>query len=708
MDQPKVSVIIPVYNAEKYLCECLDSVVNQTLRNIEIICVDDGSTDSSPEILREYKAKDRRFKIITQEKSNAGAARNNGLLHASGEYCIFLDADDFFDPHLLEKSYKKALADHTDIVAFDFYRYYLDGKTEERIGVHKEWLNAETDVFNYRDCPDRIMSIVNPTPWTKLYRTAFILEHNLKYEEISSVDDITFASVSVAFAEHVSILDEHLVYYRVGQGGTITSTASKKLGNVLIAVKSGIKQVSMLPYYSEIKNSAVRFAVDNIVFSFKKYISDFNDPLARRFYEDVKAYFKTPLFKDCSAETLKSGVLYNYYRCIIDKGYIDLAAMITKDTVAAEAGKAGRYSVLKSLTKNQAIIVSLTSYPARINTVVHAIESIKNQTVSADKIILWLAEEQFPAGLESLPAQLRAAVDDCFEIRWCQDLKSHKKYYNVMLEYPDSLIITVDDDLRYPEDMIEKLLLSYLQYPFAVSCMRAHLISFDENGKIAPYAQWGKSNATVSVPTHALFATSGAGTLFPPRCMNHELFNAEAIKTLCLDADDLWLKAMQVLNGTPVVIASEPAPLKYIEGTQEEALWKSKLAEGKNDEWLARILERYDRLLSDKDTITQRIWVSYLSFQDRTLKKEIDALLRDLEQQKQRAERLQKALDNREKEADTLRHDLEKQKKRADTLQYDLDCVHDSISFRVGRIMTYLPRKLRDLYAGIGKTKAGK
>jgi glycosyltransferase involved in cell wall biosynthesis len=98
---PKVSVIIPVYNVEAYLRQCLDSVVNQTLKDIEMICVDDGSTDSSAEILKEYAKKDERIRVLTQSNSGAGAARNAGLVSAKGKWLYFLDGDDFIDEHCL-------------------------------------------------------------------------------------------------------------------------------------------------------------------------------------------------------------------------------------------------------------------------------------------------------------------------------------------------------------------------------------------------------------------------------------------------------------------------------------------------------------------------------------------------------------------------------------------------------------------------------
>nr|MCR5457865.1 glycosyltransferase [Clostridiales bacterium] len=210
MTQPLVSVIIPVYNVEKYLRECMDSVLNQTLKDIEVICVDDGSTDGSLEILRAYESKDSRVKVYTQNNKFAGVARNNGFSHATGKYCIFLDSDDRFEKNLLQKTYKKAEKDQADIVAFNFDRFDEFGKVEKRIGVHTELLPKNKAVFSYKDCPEYIMSVVNPTPWTKLYRTSFIAENNLKYEEISTTNDITFASVSVAVAKRISYLKDYL------------------------------------------------------------------------------------------------------------------------------------------------------------------------------------------------------------------------------------------------------------------------------------------------------------------------------------------------------------------------------------------------------------------------------------------------------------------------------------------------------------------
>ena len=120
---PKVSVIIPVYNVEEYLRECLDSVVNQTLKEIEIICVDDGSTDNSLEILKEYAKKDSRITVITQQNLHAGVARNAGLAVARGEYLSFLDSDDFFELNMLEETYEVAKTENSDLTFYQYKNY---------------------------------------------------------------------------------------------------------------------------------------------------------------------------------------------------------------------------------------------------------------------------------------------------------------------------------------------------------------------------------------------------------------------------------------------------------------------------------------------------------------------------------------------------------------------------------------------------------
>lgn len=247
------------------------------------------------------------------------------------------------------------------------------------------------------------------------------------------------------------------------------------------------------------------------------------------------------------------------------------------------------------------LIVSLTSFPARIHTVYNTLSTIYNQTMQPYKVILWLAKSQFPLEREELPESLLEYCELGLEIRFVdEDLRPHKKYVYAMQEYPEALIVTIDDDLLYDPYMLETLFVSYLHFPDAVSSVRAHLMLPDSN-KLAPYSKWAKEfSGVIGVPSYQLFSTSGAGTLYPPGCMDSEVFNKTSIRELCLNADDLWLKVMQLKKGTPVVLAVKNEKLNIVEGSQNFALQHSNVYQDANDEQLNKVLSVYD---NDKSLI---------------------------------------------------------------------------------------------------------
>ena len=215
MNQPKVSVIIPVYNTEKYLRECLDSVVNQTLKDIEIICVDDGSTDGSLAILREYEAKDDRVKVLTQEKCNAGAARNVGLSKATGEYLAFLDSDDFYELFMLEHMLSCAQESMVDVVVCRFKAYYDNtGEIEDIAWSVKKGLLPEKKVFCYRDIERDCFQCIPGYNWDKLIKRALVVENGLRFQSQAVYNDALFTYTALISAKKVTFLDEALVFHR--------------------------------------------------------------------------------------------------------------------------------------------------------------------------------------------------------------------------------------------------------------------------------------------------------------------------------------------------------------------------------------------------------------------------------------------------------------------------------------------------------------
>ena len=156
----KVSVIIPVYNVQDYLRECLDSILNQTLKELELICVDDGSTDKSLEILREYEKKDNRVIVLTQHNKGAGAARNKGLEIARGEYLSFLDSDDFFATGMLEESYRKCKKENAEVCVYQVVRYNdVTGKIRYDSGSFKKVMfQREKKFFLIKTCQNKFLT----------------------------------------------------------------------------------------------------------------------------------------------------------------------------------------------------------------------------------------------------------------------------------------------------------------------------------------------------------------------------------------------------------------------------------------------------------------------------------------------------------------------------------------------------------------------
>ena len=187
----KVSVIIPVYNGELYLGQCLDSVCNQTLKEIEIICVDDGSTDSSVSILEKYKEKDDRIQILRQENMFAGAARNTGKKVAKGEYLIFWDCDDFFELNALEEMYNQCKTMDADICVCGGNHYYENRNTLSYFaGYLTETRVPESNLFNRKTNEDYILNFTNEAAWNKMYRRAFIEKEKLDFQCVRNGNDV--------------------------------------------------------------------------------------------------------------------------------------------------------------------------------------------------------------------------------------------------------------------------------------------------------------------------------------------------------------------------------------------------------------------------------------------------------------------------------------------------------------------------------------
>ena len=221
-NEPLISVIVPVYNVEKYLGQCLDSIINQTLKDIEIICVDDGSTDGSLDILNSYKEKDDRIIILKQKNLYAGVARNNGAKAAKGKYLSFLDSDDFFDVNMLQDMYNQAEKDKSDIVICGWKNY--DNRTNKVIAIHNIDISIERkSPFSPESIKKDLFTFCKPNPWTKLFRNSWFKENNLQFENFISCNDLTCIYTALICSKKISIVNKPYVYYRANQSNNLTA-----------------------------------------------------------------------------------------------------------------------------------------------------------------------------------------------------------------------------------------------------------------------------------------------------------------------------------------------------------------------------------------------------------------------------------------------------------------------------------------------------
>lgn len=213
----KVSVIMPIYNADKYLASAIDSVLAQTLTELELICIDDGSTDDSLKILKEYRERDERIRIVTENNAGPGLARNNGIRRSRGEYIAFVDADDFLAPSFLESLYTYAKENELDI-AISSYDMYNDKSKKYEVATKADHSEIYKDgkITSKNENPDYILSSTVGSAWNKLFRRAFIEEKKLSFlQEVRIYEDVYFVVSALSLAERVGRINEVLMHHRI-------------------------------------------------------------------------------------------------------------------------------------------------------------------------------------------------------------------------------------------------------------------------------------------------------------------------------------------------------------------------------------------------------------------------------------------------------------------------------------------------------------
>lgn len=329
---PEISIIIGVYNVENYVSRCLESLINQTFKDIEIICINDGSNDKSLDILNNYAVKDSRIKVFSQKNKGVASARNKGLAEAKGKYVLFFDADDWVDLNLCQKVYETAELNNSDIVMFNVAFYDNKKKCIIRGSFFniKHWQNHtdKNTLHSFRDCMTLFYG--NLSCANKLYRKSFLDELNVKFLENTRFEDHLFHLETLLSAKRINIIDEQLYYYRQNRKNSMMTSllATKIIYDIFEIIDAIEKMIKRVELWNELKYAFFQFKCEALVHYYMRS-SIFTRP---NYYEKMKKEFYKFYDMDYDFNICRTipkfynftDVLnYNWFSCMILKLILD-------------------------------------------------------------------------------------------------------------------------------------------------------------------------------------------------------------------------------------------------------------------------------------------------------------------------------------------------------------------------------------------------
>lgn len=287
MPEPVVSLLVPIYNVERYLRECLDSACAQTLRDIEIICLNDGSTDSSPDIIREYMQRDARVRMVDKPNSGYGSSMNRGLAEARGRYIGILESDDFFEPNALELLVSAAEKHDAQVAKANFWFYWsVPQEKNELFEVVPKKMTGRP--VNPTEEPD--IFYAKPSIWSAVYRRDFLEQHGIDFLETpgASFQDSAFNFKVWASADRVVFLRDAVLHYRQDNEASSVNSPSK----VYCICDEHAEMDRFLeahPEKSKLWGVKEKVKLDNYLWNYERLASPLNEEFLQRMQAEFKA-----------------------------------------------------------------------------------------------------------------------------------------------------------------------------------------------------------------------------------------------------------------------------------------------------------------------------------------------------------------------------------------------------------------------------------
>ena len=611
-----VSFIIPVYNTEKYLDECLASICGQTYRDIEIICVDDKSTDNSLSILESWAERDSRIKVIAQkENTHQGGARNTGLDIARGKYVWFIDSDDIIDTDSVGFLVKQMeVLSNVDLITFngDAFRVINGKKQKTTAGViTRKW--PKNQKLYLPQNADKIPALIDGTCWSFFARRSFV--DNYRFRPHIFFEDACF-TFSALTAPGVFYELEYSPYHRRIREDSSTNQ------NTGLSDKCLMDRIVALQDISAVIND-------------------------RKLPPD---HFGVKWFKSWAKYSIKQ---------YLARGLQDFQTDAKINQLQMEWNLFDRDMPLAFLKyfKREPLIVSLTSYPPRISTVHKTIETLLNQTIKPEKLILWLSDEEFPNREADLPEELLAQTTRGLEIRWCNNIRSYKKLIPTLKAYPNAVIVTADDDVYYHQQWLERLYLAYIKNPDCIHVHRVTKFYLDDKGDFA-IVKGGQD--CWAQPSYLNKLVGVGGVLYPPHCFPPDVLDESKFMELAPTSDDICFWLMAAMFGYKVNRVEEPlSKPNYVDGTQDVGLWHI------NDHGEKLFWVHFNSILQAYPQLERRLRSAW---RETAIRNTLPV--------------------HSEKEVKVLKNRLHQK-------EQELKDIRSSVSFKTGQTLTFIPRKLR-------------
>ena len=348
----KVSVIIPVFNVEKYLKECIESISNQSLEDIEIICIDDGSTDNSLNILNDYADDDCRFKIILQDNLGPGAARNKGISIAEGKYIYFMDSDDILELNALEKLYNLSEDKKTDFIFFKLINFDDEtGQKTNRYYYDMPYLKKSVgdSVFNYNDVKDVIFDLPVSAP-AKFFNKEFVSD--IKFPEGILFEDNIFFIEAIFKSDRLYFYDEYLYDRRIRKS-SITNSFKDSYLDFIEMNKLLVEKVKELGKYDEFKDKLYHKKLYNVYGQFKLVDEDSKPVVYEAFKKDLLDYKNQYESDNIFLNEIDERLRCIYYSCIYSENYREFELAVDNFDLNREVEKLKRINAayLKKIGK---------------------------------------------------------------------------------------------------------------------------------------------------------------------------------------------------------------------------------------------------------------------------------------------------------------------------------------------------------------------